>query len=223
MLVDVRARLAGVSGRDAEPVVLVHGLWMRAPVYALLGRRLHGCGFAPASFSYASVRSTLEEAAQRLAHFVRDRFSRRIHFVGHSLGGLVVLELLAREPALEVGRVVLLGAPCSGSLAVEQLARSRAGRVLLGRSLPQWRVERAVAAVQRSEIGAIAGTSRFGMASLLVRLPAPNDGAVTVQETLLPGLRDHLVLPVTHSGMVVSARVARQVCAFLTQGRFAHA
>ena len=95
--------------------------------------------------------------------------------------------------------------------------------MLAGRALPQWRVERGVEVARRMETGAIAGTMRFGVASLVVALPTPNDGAVTVAETQLPGLRDHLVLHVTHSGLLVSARVARQVCAFLTHGRFARA
>jgi pimeloyl-ACP methyl ester carboxylesterase len=210
------------SPTPGDPVVVVHGLWMTGAVYSLLGRRLRACGFQPLLFSYASVRLTLEEAAQRLARFVRSRASARVHFVGHSLGGLVVLELLAREPSWSNGRVVLLGSPCTGSLAAEQLVRSRSGRLLLGRGLPQWQVERGVQVARRVEIGAIAGTLRFGIASLVVTLPAPNDGAVTVQETRLPGLRDHLVMPVTHSGMALSARVARQVCAFLSHGRFAH-
>jgi hypothetical protein len=57
----------------------------------------------------------------------------------------------------------------------------------------------------------------------VLKLPQPNDGAVTVAETRLPGLRDHLVLSVTHTGLLVSARVAREVCAFLTHGHFTHA
>jgi len=206
-----------------EPVVLVHGLWMTGAVCALLARRLGGCGFEPLAFSYPSVRLTLEEAALRLERFVRERVAGRVHFVGHSLGGLVALELLAREPSISVGRVVLLGSPCTSSLATEQLVRLRSGRMLLGRGLPQWRAERGAEAARRVETGAIAGTLRFGVASVVVTLPKPNDGAVTVAETKLPGLRDHIVLPVSHSGLLVSARVARQVCAFLTDGRFMHA
>jgi pimeloyl-ACP methyl ester carboxylesterase len=207
---------------DREPVVLVHGIWMTGAVFALLAPRLRGCGFEPMPFTYASVRLTLEDAAHRLARFVRSRTRGRAHFVGHSLGGLVVLELLAREPALPAGRAVLLGTPGMGCQAAEQLSRSRSGRMLIGAGLPQWRPEHGMAAAQRVEMGAIAGTLRFGIASLVVRLPAPNDGAVTVEETRLRGLRDHIVLPVTHSGMMLSARVARQVCAFLSHGRFVH-
>ncbi len=206
------------QGRQA---VLVHGLWMTGAVCALLARRLRACGYEPLLFSYASGRITLEQAAQRLERFVRERAAGPVHFVGHSLGGLVVLELLAREPEVAAGRVVLLGSPGTSSLATEQLVRTRPGRLLAGRALPQWRAERGVEVTRRVETGAIAGTARLGVASLVVTLPRPNDGAVTVAETQLPGLRDHIVLHVTHTGLLLSARVARQVCAFLTDGHFA--
>jgi pimeloyl-ACP methyl ester carboxylesterase len=146
-----------------------------------------------------------------------------VHFVGHSLGGLVVLNLLALGLAARVGRVILLGSPVLGCSAAEQLLPSRAGRLLLGRALLQWRRERAQQAVSRLEVGAIAGTGRMGIGSLLVRLSGQNDGVVTVEETRVPGLADHIVLPVSHSGMIVSARVAREVCHFLHHGRFARA
>jgi pimeloyl-ACP methyl ester carboxylesterase len=212
-----------MQARPGESVVLVHGLWMTGAVCAVLARRLRACGFEPLLFSYASARMTLEQAAQRLERFVRERSSGPVHFVGHSLGGLVVLELLAREPSVPVGRVVLLGSPTTSSLAAEQLVRSRSGRVLAGRALPQWRAERGMEVARRVDTGAIAGTARFGLASLVVTLPRPNDGAVTVAETQLAGLRDHIVLHTTHSGLLLSARVARQVCAFLAHGRFMHA
>jgi len=204
-------------------VVLVHGLWMTGAVGALLARRLRTCGFDPALFSYPSVRLTLDENVRHLLRFVEARGRSPVHFIGHSLGGLVVLALLARERTLPTGRVVLLGSPCSGSQAAAQLAGSRTGRALVGRTLPGWKVEQGIDVAQRLPVGAIAGTRRFGLGSVLVRLQGPNDGVVAVEETRLPGLRDHIVLPVTHSGMVVSARVARQVCSFLTHGSFQHA
>ena len=53
-------------------------------------------------------------------------------------------------------------------------------------------------------------------------LPEPHDGAVAVEETRLPCARDHIVLPVSHSGMLLSQAVAEQAAAFLRDGRFAH-
>jgi pimeloyl-ACP methyl ester carboxylesterase len=203
--------------------VIVHGMWMKGVVYALLAHRLSAQGFAVRLYSYPSVAMTLEDNVRRLEAFIARCGARRLHFVGHSLGGLVVLALLARDRDLPVGRVVLLGSPCAGCAAADQLLHTRSGRALVGRSLPQWRPQLADQVAQRVEIGAIAGTTRFGIGSLLVRVAGAGDGVVAVDETKRPGFTDHLALPVSHSGMVVSARVARQVGAFLRAGRFADA
>jgi pimeloyl-ACP methyl ester carboxylesterase len=204
-----------------ELVVIVHGLWMHGAVYALLAARLRACGFRCALFSYRSIALPLEEIGRRLARFAQARGPARVHFVGHSLGGLVVLDMLARDKTLPVGRVLLLGTPAAGSRAVEQLARSRAGRALLGRALPQWQPACAREVTARVPVGAIAGTVRLGVASLVVRLTPPDDGAVAVEETRLPGLADHIVMRTSHSGMAVSRQVSRQICHFLKYGRFA--
>ena len=93
-------------------------------------------------------------------------------------------------------------------------------RMLLGRSLdggllgsvPEWQAER--------ELGSIAGTLRFGMGMIIPGLPAPNDGTVSVRETELKGMRDHLILPVSHFGLVVSTRVCEAADCFLREGKF---
>ena len=213
---------ARASGKR-ELVVLVHGLWMSGMVFALLARRLRACGFDVVLFSYPSVTLTLDQNVRRLERFVAAHAAPQTHFVGHSLGGLVVLSFLAGAPRASVGRVVLLGSPCNGCSAADQLSLTRSGRLLLGRALPQWRIEDGVAVTARTQVGAIAGTHRLGIGTLLVRLTAPNDGVVTVDETRITGLTDHIVLPVTHSGMIVSGRVAQQVCSFLQSGTFSHA
>lgn len=194
---------------------------MAAPACSLLAYRLRARGYDVALFSYRSVKHGLEESARRLRGFSEARRAGPVHFVGHSLGGLVILAMLAREPTFAAGRVVLLGSPCNGSVAAAQLAGTPAGRLVLGAALPGWDARIGAQAAARHEVGAIAGTQRLGIGMLLVRLQGANDGVVRVEETRLPGLKDHLVLPVTHSGMLVSAQVADRVAAFLAAGRFA--
>jgi pimeloyl-ACP methyl ester carboxylesterase len=203
--------------------VVVHGLWMTGSMLALQRRRLVQQGYRTLTFSYPSIRASLDEIASRLAALLRSLQGVPVHLIGHSLGGIVVLHLLGREPELKVGRVVLLGSPCAGSRTVAELMRSRAGRALLGKALTEWRPETGVAAAQRFEIGSIAGTMRLGMGRLLVSIPTPNDGVVCLHETQLPGFRDHVVLSVSHSGMLISSSVSRQIGHFLQHGRFIHA
>jgi pimeloyl-ACP methyl ester carboxylesterase len=206
---------------DHATVVVVHGLWMTGAVFTLQRVWLARHGYRVATFSYPSIRLGLDQIASRLARFVAGLNVPRTHFVGHSLGGLVVLNMLALDARALAGRVVLLGSPVAGSRAVEQIAQSSAGRVLVGRALLDWHAERGAAVAARFDVGMIAGTRRLGMGRFLAKLPLPNDGVVCLDETRMPGLRDHLTMPVSHSGMIVSSGVTRQVCNFLELGYFA--
>lgn len=213
------------STSNADPrthtIVIVHGLWMTGAVFALQRAQLARRGYRALAFSYPSMRLALDEIAARLARFVTALGVAHVHFVGHSLGGLVVLNALALHPQLPLGRVVLLGTPATGSRVAHQVARSTVGRALVGRALLEWRPERGAVVAARCEIGMIAGTVRFGVGSLLLPLPAPNDGVVCLEETRLPGLCDHLEMRLSHSGMIVSSRATNQICHFLEHGHFA--
>jgi hypothetical protein len=74
-----------------------------------------------------------------------------------------------------------------------------------------------------NSLGIVAGNQPIGLGQLLAHFKEDNDGTVAVSETCMPGASDHIVLPVSHLGMLVSARVARQTGLFLTRGRFSHA
>ena len=193
---------------------------MTGAVFALLRLRLARFGYRVAAFSYPSTRLALDEIASRLARFVMLLGAPRVDFVGHSLGGLAVLNMLAAHPGVSAGRVVLLGAPVAGSRAVERIATYSRARSVIGTALLDWRADHGAAVAARLEVGTIAGTVRFGLGSLFIELPVPNDGAVCVDETRMPGLRDHLCLPLSHSGMMLSARVAREIRSFLELGHF---
>ena len=213
--------MQGERRSDRTTVVVVHGLWMTGAVFALQRLWMARHGYRVATFSYPSTRLGLDEIASRLARFVAGLNVPGPHFVGHSLGGLVVLNMLALDARALAGRVVLLGSPVAGSRAAEQIAQSSAGRVLVGQALLDWHAERGAAVAARFDVGMIAGTRRLGMGRFLAKLPLPNDGVVCLDETRMPGLRDHLTMPVSHSGMIVSAGVTRQVCNFLELGYFA--
>jgi pimeloyl-ACP methyl ester carboxylesterase len=202
--------------------VLVHGLWMPGVVMAPLGRRLARAGYRCHLFTYASHRRPLEANAEQLSRFAHRRLQGRpAHYIGHSLGGLVVMHMLGAHTELAVGAVVLLGTPAQGCLSARRVEGRRFGRWMLGASTPLWQ-EGAEAQWTRPEpLGVVAGTAHFGIARAVVRLPGPNDGVVRVEETAVEGMRERIVLPVAHSAMIVSRRVAAQVLAFLTHGRFA--
>lgn len=205
-----------------ERVVLVHGLWMNALAMVPLQARIARCGFRVERFGYRSVMGAPDHSAGRLSRFVSGLKADRVHLVGHSLGGILILRALAQQPDARIGRVVLLGTPLAGSRAGRGLSRFRVGRWMLGESRTLWQEASPPPAPAGVEVGVLAGNLAVGLGRIVARLTGPNDGAVTVAETAMPGAADSMVLRVSHSGLLVSGAVARQVCAFLKQGRFSH-
>ncbi|QWT20292.1 alpha/beta fold hydrolase [Bacillus sp. NP157] len=202
----------------APDVVLLHGLWMRGFAMAMLHRRLREEGFKVHQFEYMSVAAPPEQAIDRLRRRIRSLAPGPVHVVGHSLGGILAL-LACRDMADPEGRIVCLGSPLNGSGAARGLTHHWGGDVLLGRSrellshgLDHWDGPR--------EVGMIAGRQQVGLGSLIGDVGSEHDGSVGVEETRLPGLADHCILETSHSGMLVSADVARQAAHFLRQGRF---
>ena len=176
-------------------------------------------------FSYPSIRGTLDENAQSLAEFIEDNQLDCVHLVGHSLGGVVALRMLALQPDAPVHRVVCLGSPLCGSRAASHLTQSDWGNTILGKSLTEGVVDESANEWAREvcatrDIGVIAGTVPVGVGRLLTSFDGENDGTVAVSETRLPGLKDHICMPVNHKGMVVSNDVIDQAAAFLKRGEF---
>jgi pimeloyl-ACP methyl ester carboxylesterase len=207
------------------PVVLVHGLWMDVVAMWPLGRRLaRAHRFRPTGFRYASLRRTLGENAASLSRACDALPGEMVHFVGHSLGGIVVLTMLERCGWTRPGRVVALGSPFLGSAVARARLGGRLFSALLGRGVQEaaWTVDRAPWTGPQ-EIGVIAGSVPFGLGALLARIEKPHDGTVTVAETRLPGAADHAVVPVTHTALLLSPTVADLTGRFLRTGRFSPA
>lgn len=206
-----------------EMVILVHGLWLHGVVFAWYRRRLARRGFASCAFSYPSVRRGLSQNAAALADFVAAQSARRIHLVGHSLGGLVVLAMLAERAEPRLGRVVLLGSPVNGSHCAAGLSRWPGGVAMLGRALRDWLAAPLLKLPAGIEIGVLAGSRSLGLGRIIRGLPKPNDGVVAVAETRLAAGKDSVVLPVAHSQMLFSTACVEQVASFLNTGNFSHA
>ena len=201
-------------------MLLLHGLWLNSVTMFYLALALDDAGFATKSLDYHSMRGTLSDHVGALADGVDGTAAEVVHLVAHSLGGIVALNYLQGTRDRRIGRVVLLGAPVGGSQAARAFADWPGGDLMLGRSIDIWRSGNRPQLDATGCVGAIAGSHPFGLGSVFMNVPEPCDGVVTVEETRLPGMSDHLVLPVSHSGMLISREVARQTAAFLRNGRF---
>lgn len=205
-------------------VFLIHGIFMHAYIMQYMERQLKKCGYEVYSFSYRSVRRNLQENAALLIEFSKSNSQAGdvCHFVGHSLGGLLIRQAYVLSPESFTGRIVTLGTPHNGSEVARRVVNHLHEMIIGGAfnsaldgRLPAWSGD--------VDLGSLAGDKCIGIGSVFEGLEKPNDGTVSVQETRLQRQTDHIVLPLSHTAMVYSSRAVEQVDYFLRYGRFQHA
>jgi len=203
-------------------VVYVHGLWMPGEESLILRHRLSNeFGLTLQAFRYSAASASMSDITERLESWVRELKAPAVHFVGHSLGGLVIHRFLERFPDQPPGRVVFLGTPCVASRVAQRASRFGPIAHLMGPSVAEELLQPHERRWEQARpLGIIAGSQPIGVGQLLADFTEENDGTVAVSETRMPGASDHIVLPVSHLGMLLSARVARETGSFLTEGRF---
>jgi hypothetical protein len=204
---------------EVRDVLVIHGLWMTGAETSVLRSRLSEQGYAARAFCYQSIHAAPGDILDALEVVIMAS-QRGVHVIGHSLGGLLIMRLLERNPALPIGRVVLLGAPVNGCVAAETFARLPGAQSLFG-LLAEGALFYVASpnVVHPVDIGVIAGNAGFAGVPFL--FPAePNDGAVLVRETLLRGAKAHRVLGLSHMGLLLSTQVAELTGVFLSSGFF---
>ena len=196
-------------------VVVAPGLWLPAAGMALLAARLRRGGYEPHVFAYRG-RGPHEANLEALARFSRGKAC----FVGHSLGGVLILDMLNRRADIPADAVVLIGAPVRGCFTGQRFGGTKIGRWMMGQCRPLWE-ERAARWTRPSPLGVVAGTLPLGLGRLLGALPGENDGVVRVDETAVDGMAQRVLVRQGHSMLIVSGEVSRLVERFLAAGRFA--
>ena len=186
------------------------------PISRYLSTHGHECR----QFSYHSVRRTPKENALMLGQFVDKLDADIIHFVGHSLGGIILLHYFQIFDTAKPGRVVMLGTPLSGSNVARHVSKNNfiktsmlgaSAKSLLG-NVPVWKGTRPLAV--------FAGTYGTGVGKILgASLDKPNDGTVAVSETKIDNCTLHIQVPYSHTGMLLAKPVAAAVDEFLCIGQ----
>lgn len=229
-------------GRESEPgisivwysmpqasdgVVLLHGISRTARSFGKMETALVGAGFITLNLDYASRRKSLEALVEDVRPDI-ERFAEGIggslHFVAHSMGGLLARVYLAKYRPHRLGRVMMLGTPNGGSEIADGLKNFAPYRAFFGPAGQQLGTQRDAAADALLPpvdypVGIIAGNRSVDPLAG-VFLPKPHDGRVSVANTKLDGMTDHVVVPVAHPFLPGNTNVIAQTLAFLRDGRF---
>lgn len=215
-----------------DHVILLHGLARTSLSMRRLARRLEAEGFTVDNTDYPSRTDRIEPLAQGVIERALERSpSARhpIHFVTHSMGGMLVRAYLHRQKLDQLGRVVMLAPPNQGTEVVDfyNYRAPLLGRMLrsvLGPASAQMRTDAEALPARlgpaKFELGIIAGTVNRNPVFGPVIARAPSDGVVPVERTKLDGMADFLAVPYTHTFIMDKTPVQDQVLHFLRHGKF---
>ncbi len=230
LLAAVRFNSAGPQNPDQGPreyVVLLHGLGRTHRSLEKLAARLSSQGYSVVNVEYPTLKQSIEYLADEALHPEIERIRRsspdKIHFVTHSMGGIVVRYYLQHHPLENLGRVVMLSPPNQGSELVDHMKSIPLIEKLLSPAARELGTDRESLPVKLGrpafELGVIAGKKSHNPLNSLI-IDGPDDGTVSVKSARIAGMDDFLLLPYSHRSILKSEKVIDQVLHFLKHGVF---
>ena len=212
---------------NSEYVILLHGLARTHKSMAKLEKHLINNNYKVLNLKYPSTSKKIEEIAEKeLAKAIdscRKSGAEKIHFVTHSMGGIVVRYYLEHYDLPELGRVVMLSPPNNGSEVVDKLKKFFIFKWLNGPAGQQLGTDKNSMPQKLGKVdfdlGIITGdrTINFILSFLI---PGPDDGKVSVKNAQTEGMKDFIVIHSPHPFIMKNSKVIMQTIAFLKNGEF---
>lgn len=208
-----------------EYVVLLHGIVRTYRCMRPLEKALMKAGFHVVNIDYPARKQNVQKTADDVYKLISPLCNIQnitIHFVTHSMGGLVIRQLLNQYSITNIDKIVMLGPPNQGSEVADFLKNNFLYQKVYGPAGQQLTTSKAKEDPFpriNLRIGVIAGTKCLDPFCYFL-LPKPHDGKVTVESTKIENMQDHIQLPVTHSFMMYNKNVISQTLQFLRKGHF---
>lgn len=215
---------------NQECVILLHGLSRTSRSMIPMERALLQAGYKVLNVDYPSRSASIEQLSDKAVGQAVNDCQRNgavaVHFVTHSLGGILVRSYLARHNVSDLGRVVMLGPPNQGSEVVDKLGSLWLFKKINGPAGSEVGTDRNSTPNKLGPanfcVGVIAGNRSINWINSLM-IPGNDDGKVSVERTKLAGMTDHIIIRATHPFLMRNRTAIRQTIQFLRTGRFDHA
>jgi len=211
----------------ADCVILLHGLTRSADSMKKMEVRLIAAGYHTVNLDYPSTKFNIEQLTEKTIEPAIKKCPKgqKVHFVTHSLGGILIRNYLNKKAIKKLHRVVMLGPPNQGSEVVDKLKNIPGFYFINGEAGLQLGTDSKSIPMQLGEanfeLGIIAGNWSINFI-LSTLIPGNDDGKVSVERSKLKGMSDHIIMPVTHPFMMKNEKVISQVITFLESGQFTY-
>ena len=222
-----RSTVQSAVGNHSECVILLHGMARTPRCMRKMLKFLAGQGYDVFNIGYPSTRHSVDELTTMVFDAVQEQVSKReykkVHFIVHSLGSILVRTHMKKSPMQNLGRVVMLAPPSQGSEIVDKLGGIFLFKWINGPAGLQLGTDPESVPSQLGpvdfECGVLTGRKSINWI-LSMMITGENDGKVSVERAKLPGMRDFRVLDVAHPFIMQDPEVMRLSLGFLREGRF---
>ena len=220
-------RIKSAEEENREFVVLLHGLSRTSRSMRPIKKALEKNGFSTFNLNYPSRKKPIEELSEFVIEKINQNFSdtpvHTLHFVTHSMGGIILRQIMKLSPLPNLGRVVMLGPPNQGSEIIDRLGPFKLIPLINGPACLQLGTSpdgfiQSLGPV-KFDLGVIAGNRSINP-FLSFLIPGVDDGKVSVERTKVEGMNDFLEVPRSHSFMMGNQTIQKETIYFLKNGHF---